>query len=423
MRLYDTYSRSLVELPAPPGPVRMYFCGPTVYARAHIGNARPFVIGMWLRSWLRATGYDADARPQHHRRQRQDLRRRAERERGARRARDRLVPRGHRRPRARDARLPAEGHRAHPGDRPLHRAARRGRLRLPGRGRRLLPRRALRRVRAALGPAARPGRGAGAEPAQGGPARLRALEGEQARRGHALGLAVGPGPAGLAHRVLGDGGGAARPDASRSTAAGSTSSSRITRTRSPSRARSATGSRDIWVAQRDSPARRRQDVEVAREHRLDPGGARPVGPRDGARLLPRRPLAQADRVLRRDDGAGGRTGGGVPQRLPRPERARRRLGRVRGGARRRLQHAGGARADARLARPRPAAPRARGLRARLARRPRRGPARDRRARRAAGSRRGPTATSSSPTGSAREIEAAGWEMRDEAGGYTLVRRR
>ncbi len=57
MRLYDTYSRSLVELPPAPGPVRMYFCGPTVYARAHIGNARPFVVGMWLRSWLRATGY------------------------------------------------------------------------------------------------------------------------------------------------------------------------------------------------------------------------------------------------------------------------------------------------------------------------------------------------------------------------------
>jgi len=59
VRLYDTYTRGLVELPAPPGPVRMYFCGPTVYARAHIGNARPFVVGMWLRSWLRATGYDA----------------------------------------------------------------------------------------------------------------------------------------------------------------------------------------------------------------------------------------------------------------------------------------------------------------------------------------------------------------------------
>src|SRR3954462_7152978 len=37
----------------------MYFCGPTVYARAHIGNARPFVLGMWLRSWLRLRGYEA----------------------------------------------------------------------------------------------------------------------------------------------------------------------------------------------------------------------------------------------------------------------------------------------------------------------------------------------------------------------------
>jgi cysteinyl-tRNA synthetase len=60
VRLYDTQSRSLVELPPPPGPIRMYFCGPTVYARAHIGNARPFVVGMWLRSWLRANGYEAE---------------------------------------------------------------------------------------------------------------------------------------------------------------------------------------------------------------------------------------------------------------------------------------------------------------------------------------------------------------------------
>jgi cysteinyl-tRNA synthetase len=59
VRLYDTFSRSLVELPPPPGPVRMYFCGPTVYARAHIGNARPFIVGMWFRGWLRARGYDA----------------------------------------------------------------------------------------------------------------------------------------------------------------------------------------------------------------------------------------------------------------------------------------------------------------------------------------------------------------------------
>jgi cysteinyl-tRNA synthetase len=59
VRLYSTLSRRLEELPPPPGPIRMYFCGPTVYARAHIGNARPFVLGMWLRAWLRHRGYDA----------------------------------------------------------------------------------------------------------------------------------------------------------------------------------------------------------------------------------------------------------------------------------------------------------------------------------------------------------------------------
>src|SRR4051794_17189147 len=59
MRLYSTLERGLVELPPPPAPIRMYFCGPTVYQRAHIGNARPFLVGMWLRNWLRTRGYDA----------------------------------------------------------------------------------------------------------------------------------------------------------------------------------------------------------------------------------------------------------------------------------------------------------------------------------------------------------------------------
>jgi cysteinyl-tRNA synthetase len=59
VRLYSTLSRRLEELPPPPGPIRMYFCGPTVYQRAHIGNARPFALGMWLRAWLRHRGYDA----------------------------------------------------------------------------------------------------------------------------------------------------------------------------------------------------------------------------------------------------------------------------------------------------------------------------------------------------------------------------
>jgi cysteinyl-tRNA synthetase len=36
----------------------MYFCGPTVYQRIHIGNARPFVVSMWLRRWLRERGYE-----------------------------------------------------------------------------------------------------------------------------------------------------------------------------------------------------------------------------------------------------------------------------------------------------------------------------------------------------------------------------
>ena len=58
MRLHDTLTRSLVELPPPPGPIRMYVCGSTVYQRIHVGNSRPFVLGMWLRSWLRGTGYE-----------------------------------------------------------------------------------------------------------------------------------------------------------------------------------------------------------------------------------------------------------------------------------------------------------------------------------------------------------------------------
>ena len=58
MQLYDTLTRRKQELPPPPAPVRMYFCGPTVYQRAHIGNARPYILGMWLRSWLRSRGYD-----------------------------------------------------------------------------------------------------------------------------------------------------------------------------------------------------------------------------------------------------------------------------------------------------------------------------------------------------------------------------
>ena len=57
MRLYSTLARGLVDLPEPPGPIGMYVCGPTVYARAHIGNARPYVVGCWTKRWLRERGY------------------------------------------------------------------------------------------------------------------------------------------------------------------------------------------------------------------------------------------------------------------------------------------------------------------------------------------------------------------------------
>jgi len=58
MRLYSTLQRTKVDLPEPPGPVGIYTCGPTVYQRIHIGNARPFVLSMWLRAWLRHRGYE-----------------------------------------------------------------------------------------------------------------------------------------------------------------------------------------------------------------------------------------------------------------------------------------------------------------------------------------------------------------------------
>ena len=58
IRLSDTLTGDLVELPAPPAKIGMYVCGPTVYQRAHLGNARPYVVFSWLASWLRYRGYD-----------------------------------------------------------------------------------------------------------------------------------------------------------------------------------------------------------------------------------------------------------------------------------------------------------------------------------------------------------------------------
>jgi cysteinyl-tRNA synthetase len=58
MRLYSSLSRRKEELPPPPGPVGMYFCGPTVYHRIHVGNARPYIVSLWLKRWLEGRGYE-----------------------------------------------------------------------------------------------------------------------------------------------------------------------------------------------------------------------------------------------------------------------------------------------------------------------------------------------------------------------------
>jgi len=56
IRLHDTMAREKrVFIPADPARVTMYVCGPTVYNRAHIGNARPAVVFDVLARLLRHT--------------------------------------------------------------------------------------------------------------------------------------------------------------------------------------------------------------------------------------------------------------------------------------------------------------------------------------------------------------------------------
>ena len=217
IRLHDTRTGAVVPLePREPGRVGIYACGPTVYGRIHVGNARPYVVFSLLKRFLEHEGYeltlvinvtdvndkiyDAAAR------------------RGARSARagardDRALPGGHRPARPRPARPRAAGlgdHRAivdligalidgghaYAADGDVYFRVRS----YPEYGE--LSHRDVERHG--------PGRGRRGGRAQGGPARLRAVEGAEAGRGHRLGRALGPRPPGLAHRVLGHGRGAAR---------------------------------------------------------------------------------------------------------------------------------------------------------------------------------------------------------------------
>jgi len=59
IRLYDTRARSVRALePREPGKIGIYACGPTVYARIHIGNARPFVVFSLLKRFLEHEGLE-----------------------------------------------------------------------------------------------------------------------------------------------------------------------------------------------------------------------------------------------------------------------------------------------------------------------------------------------------------------------------
>ena len=59
IRIHDTRSGRLVELaPRVPSEVGIYACGPTVYNRIHVGNARPFVVFSLLKRFLEHEGYE-----------------------------------------------------------------------------------------------------------------------------------------------------------------------------------------------------------------------------------------------------------------------------------------------------------------------------------------------------------------------------
>jgi cysteinyl-tRNA synthetase len=59
IRLHDTRTGEVLPLrPRDAGRVGIYACGPTVYSRIHIGNARPFVVFSLLKRFLEHEGYD-----------------------------------------------------------------------------------------------------------------------------------------------------------------------------------------------------------------------------------------------------------------------------------------------------------------------------------------------------------------------------
>src|SRR5947207_14730155 len=53
MRIRDSLSGELRDLPpGADGVIGIYVCGPTVYNRIHVGNARPFVVFQLMKRYL-----------------------------------------------------------------------------------------------------------------------------------------------------------------------------------------------------------------------------------------------------------------------------------------------------------------------------------------------------------------------------------
>jgi cysteinyl-tRNA synthetase len=61
IRLYNSLTRRTEELiPMHEGKLNMFVCGPTVYDRVHLGNARTFTIFDVVAKWLRYRGFDVN---------------------------------------------------------------------------------------------------------------------------------------------------------------------------------------------------------------------------------------------------------------------------------------------------------------------------------------------------------------------------
>ncbi|MBJ7459463.1 MAG: cysteine--tRNA ligase [Thermoleophilaceae bacterium] len=59
IQIHDTLTNEVKPLiTRDPGKVSIYACGPTVYSRIHIGNARPYTVFMLLQRFLEHEGYD-----------------------------------------------------------------------------------------------------------------------------------------------------------------------------------------------------------------------------------------------------------------------------------------------------------------------------------------------------------------------------